>query len=84
MFCLTDINVFESINIKCDPEQAVLLREQYPEVQPGYHMNKQHWNTVSVNGSLPDGLLKQWIHDSYDLIVKSLTKKQRAEYFLKM
>lgn len=77
MFCLVDIVECESINLKCDPETAILLREQYEEVQPGYHMSKTHWNTVSLRGSLRDALLKQWIEDSYGLVFKSLTKKQR-------
>ncbi len=77
MFCLTDIVECASINLKCDPETAILLREQYEEVQPGYHMSKAHWSTISLRGSLPDPLLKQWIEDSYQLVWKSLTKKQR-------
>lgn len=79
MFCLTDIGTCESINIKCDPETALLLREQYSEVQPGYHMNKQHWNTVSLIGSLRDSQLREWIADSYNLVFKSLPKSKRAE-----
>jgi predicted DNA-binding protein (MmcQ/YjbR family) len=61
-------------NVKCKPDEAVLLREQYASVQPGYHMNKQHWNTILVDGSLPDKLLQQWIDDSYFLIIESLPK----------
>ena len=66
-------------NAKCDPDNAVLLREQYPCVQPGYHMNKQHWNTVVVDGSVSDKLLQQWITDSYNLVVQSLPKKLKQE-----
>lgn len=55
-------------NVKCDPEKAVELREQYDCVQPGYHMNKTHWNTVVVDGSVSDKLLKEWIDWSYDLV----------------
>jgi len=55
--------------LKCDPERAIQLREQYPAVQPGYHMNKKHWNTVVVDGSVSDKLIKEWIDHSYDLVV---------------
>lgn len=79
MFALTDIGSFRSINLKCDPERAVELREQYDCVLPGYHMSKQHWNTVLMDHSVPDELVKQWIDDSYLLIVKSLPKKTQAE-----
>lgn len=77
LFLLTDIDQNESINVKCDPEKAIELREQYPSVLPGYHMSKKHWNTVMIQGEIPDPLLKQWIRDSYDLVVAGLTKKQR-------
>lgn len=66
-------------NVKCDPEKAVELREQYSCVIPGYHMNKKHWNTIIVDGSVPSRLLKEWIDHSYDLVVKSLSKKIREE-----
>lgn len=65
-------------NAKCDPEKAVELRETYPDVKPGYHMNKKHWNTVYVTGSIPAALLYDWIRHSYDLVVKSLPKKDQA------
>lgn len=78
MFALADVTVFESINLKCDPEQAVLLREQYPAVLPGYHMNKKHCNTVLMDGSLPDKLVKQWIDNSYNLVAARLPAKVRA------
>lgn len=77
LFLLTDIDQNESINVKCDPEKAIELREQYPSVLPGYHMSKKHWNTVMIQGEIPDPLLKQWIRDSYDQVVAGLTKKQR-------
>jgi len=79
MFALADVESFGSINLKCDPEEAVYLREKYPAVRPGYHMNKQHWNTVEMDGSLSDNLLKKWIDDSYNLVVEKLPKKQRDE-----
>ena len=77
MFALAGINDFSSINIKCDPEKAVELREQYASVQPGYHMSKKHWNTVLIDGSIPDKLVCQWIDDSYHLVVAGLTKTQK-------
>ncbi|MGE0930678.1 MmcQ/YjbR family DNA-binding protein [Peijinzhouia sedimentorum] len=79
MFALADVDLFESINLKCDPERAVELREQYPAVQPGYHMNKAHWNTISMDGSLSDQMLCELIDHSYDLIVASLPKKLKQE-----
>lgn len=79
MFAITDIDGFESINLKCDPEKAVILREEYSGVIPGYHMNKKHWNTVSTDGSVPDNLLREWIDESYDLIVAGLPGKLKEE-----
>jgi predicted DNA-binding protein (MmcQ/YjbR family) len=79
IFSLTDIDLFESVNLKCNPEIAILLRDKYEAVQPGYHMSKKHWNTILMNGSIPDPLFKKWIDHSYDLVVASLTKKQRQE-----
>ncbi len=68
IFAITDVETFESINLKCDPEKAIELREQYDAVQPGYHMNKKHWNTVMVDGSVSDKLLREWIDHSYELV----------------
>lgn len=79
MFALTNVEQFNSINLKCDPEKAIELREAYAAVKPGYHMNKKHWNTVSVHLDANDDLIYQWIDDSYDLVVKTLTKKQKEE-----
>jgi predicted DNA-binding protein (MmcQ/YjbR family) len=79
MFALTDVENFESINLKCDPEQAAQLREEFPAVLPGYHMNKKHWNTVLIDGSVGDKHLKAWIDDSYNLVVASLNKATRQE-----
>lgn len=75
MFLLVDINNFESINVKCDPEYAISLRESYTGIVPGFHMNKKHWNTVSLKEDVPDALLKKLIQHSYDLVYKSLPKK---------
>lgn len=79
MFALTDIDQFESINLKCDPEHAVELREKYEAVIPGYHMNKKHWNTIQIDGSVSDKLILRWTKDSYDLVVKGLPKSVQKE-----
>lgn len=79
MFALTDLDNFESVNLKCDPERVVQLREEFPSVQPGYHMNKKHWNTILMNEGVSDRLIKEWIDDSYSLVVGSLPKKLRLE-----
>jgi predicted DNA-binding protein (MmcQ/YjbR family) len=68
-----------SFNVKCDPEKAVELREQFDEVKPGYHMNKKHWNTVRTDGSLTNRQLRDMIDHSYGLVLKSLPKKLQAE-----
>ena len=78
MFALTDLANFESVNLKVEPEKGVELQEQYASVQPGYHMNKKHWITVLMDGSIPDKLIKQWTEDSYQLVVSGLTKKQKS------
>tara|TARA_R110000868_G_scaffold235273_8_gene489126 strand:+ start:32590 stop:32946 length:357 start_codon:yes stop_codon:yes gene_type:complete len=84
MFALTGIDTFEFINLKCDPERAITLREQFEEVKPGWHMNKVHWNSVFTNGDLEDELIKELITHSYELIVASLPKKDKeALNFLK-
>lgn len=79
MFALTDLENFESVNLKCDPEKAVQLREEFPAVLPGYHMSKKHWNTVLMDGSIPDKLIKTWIDDSYNLVAVSLSKQLQLE-----
>jgi predicted DNA-binding protein (MmcQ/YjbR family) len=68
-----------SFNVKCDPEKATMLREKYSCVQPGWHMNKTHWNTVECDGSVNQKLLKEWIDHSYELIIKSLPKARQRE-----
>ena len=79
MFLLTDIDTFASFNAKCEPEKCIELREQYSGIKPGYHMNKKHWNTISTDGSVPDGLMFEFIKNSYNLIVAGLTKKLKEE-----
>jgi predicted DNA-binding protein (MmcQ/YjbR family) len=66
-------------NVKCDPTKAIEWREKYPCVLPGYHMNKQHWNTIICDGSVYDNQIKEWIDDSYNIVVSSLTKKLKQE-----
>ena len=66
-------------NVKCDPEKAIELRERYTSVQPGYHMNKKHWNTILADGAVTKKLLCGWIDDSYDLVVNGLTKKNKQK-----
>ena len=66
-----------SINLKCDPTEAVMLRQIFPAITPGYHMNKQHWNTVQLDGSVPVNEIKRMIENSYALVVKSLPKAKR-------
>jgi predicted DNA-binding protein (MmcQ/YjbR family) len=65
------------VNLKCDPDLALELRDRYEQVQPGYHMNKKHWNTVVLDGVIPDPELRKMIDHSYDLIVQSLPKSKR-------
>jgi predicted DNA-binding protein (MmcQ/YjbR family) len=64
-------------NLKCDPDEAVMLRDIFDAVKPGYHMNKRHWNTVLLDGSIPAGELERMIDNSYALVVKKLTRVQR-------
>ncbi|MEL6271463.1 MAG: MmcQ/YjbR family DNA-binding protein [Chloroflexota bacterium] len=67
-----------SVNLKCDPEHSVILRNVYPDdVKPGYHMNKKHWNTVTIDGAVPDDELRDMIRESYDLVVAKLKKTER-------
>ena len=79
MFLLTNINGELRMNVKCDPEKAIELRESYPSVLPGYHMNKKYWNTVVIDGSVSNELLKEWIDESYDLVVEKMPKKKQNE-----
>lgn len=78
MFALTSIEDFSRISLKVDPENSVELQEKYPSVQPGYHLNKRHWITVLIDGSLSDKLIRGWIDDSYELVVQKLTKKEKS------
>lgn len=79
IFAMADVDDFNRINLKCDPVKAAMLRDLYEEVQPGYHMNKRHWNSVDPGGSLGEEILKEWIKDSYDLVVDSLPRKDQKK-----
>lgn len=78
MFAVTDVDDFSSITLKVDPEAGAELRERYAFVRPAYHMNKKHWMAVVLDGEAPDRLVLRWIDDSYDLVVKNLTKSQKS------
>ncbi|WP_373523568.1 MmcQ/YjbR family DNA-binding protein [Aquiflexum sp.] len=80
IFAIIDIELFESVNLKCDPERAVELREEFTGIVPGYHMNKKHWNTVSFDGSVQDKIILELVDHSYDLIFKSLPKNKRESF----
>lgn len=77
-FLLVGLNDPTHFNVKCDPEEAIQQRENHPEVQPGYHMNKKHWNTVRMDGDLPESFLRKVIDDSYRLVLEGMSKKERA------
>lgn len=79
MFALTDIDEFVAVNLKCSPERCVELRETYQGINPGWHMNKTHWNTVSMNADVPDELIKELIDLSYDLVFHSLPQRIKNE-----
>ncbi|MBL9133375.1 MAG: MmcQ/YjbR family DNA-binding protein [Verrucomicrobiaceae bacterium] len=79
MFAVTVPEDFPArINLKCDPERALELRDQYKAVKPGWHMNKKHWNTIILDGSLPPKLIRELVEHSYQLVVASLPAKARA------
>lgn len=78
MFALTDIDDFKRINLKCDPQWAEQLREEHPAIIPGFHMNKKHWNTVMMDGSLTEDLIYRLIDHSYELVYRNLPQKLRG------
>ena len=79
MFALLSLESDGSANLKCEPEKAIELREHHNEILPGYHMNKNHWNTVLLNGDLDPKLIVELINHSYDLVVCKLSKKIQNE-----
>lgn len=81
MFALAGLeNKPTTANLKCGPARAVELRETHPEITPGYHMNKIHWNTVNIEGNLTNEFIKTLIDDSYNLIIGGLPKNKRQEF----
>lgn len=83
MFALSSLAQWEkgqpAVNLKCNPDRAQELRAEYDDIHPGFHMSKMHWNTIAVNQSVSDSLIKELIDHSYELVFKSLTKKQQKE-----
>lgn len=79
IFLLTGMENPLQFNVKCDPEKAIELRDEYPCVKPGYHMNKKHWNTITIDGSVSEKLLNEWISHSYEQVVSGLPKSKQKE-----
>jgi predicted DNA-binding protein (MmcQ/YjbR family) len=79
MFALSSLEAQPlKVSLKCEPELAYQLRRSYPAIQPGYHLNKRHWNTITLDGSLPDRLVRDMLEDSYDLVVAGLPRAAQA------
>jgi predicted DNA-binding protein (MmcQ/YjbR family) len=83
IFALLDVENFEGVNLKCEPEEAINLRESYVAITGGYHMNKKHWNTVKLNIDVDDKLLLELTQKSYQLVYSGLTKKIKNELALR-
>jgi len=79
IFALLNLDKDPSVNLKCDPERAIDLRERYDAILPGYHMNKQHWNTLMLEANISDNLIEELIGHSYELVFASLPKKIQEE-----
>ena len=80
MFCFVPLDESDlKMNLKCDPDEAIELRERFSAVLPGYHMNKKYWNTVLIDGSVSDNMLRIWIEKSYGLVVAKLSKAEREQ-----
>src|SRR5438552_19087205 len=80
MFALAVLDeVPTTVNLKCNPDLALELRDRYEQVRPGYHMNKKHWNTVEIDRGIPEAELRKMIEHSYDLVVRALSKAQRDQ-----
>ncbi len=80
VFAITDLDGLPlEVSVKCDPDVAEALRSTHTAIRPGYHLNKRHWNTVTLDGSISDGEIEDMIQDSYDLVEAKLTRAQRAE-----
>ena len=80
IFALSALNQAPlKVSVKCEPDLAVALRNSYAAVSPGHHLNKRHWNTITVDGSMPDQLVRDLIEDSFDLVVSALPKRTRDQ-----
>jgi predicted DNA-binding protein (MmcQ/YjbR family) len=80
MFALASLDAHPaSVNLKCNPERAIELRGEFDTIQPGYHMSKKHWNTVTIESGLPNDFITELIDHSYELVVKGFTKKRQKE-----
>jgi len=80
MFALSGLEQQPStVNLKCNPEKSIELREQYNDIIEGFHMSKKHWNTINIEGDLPTGFIKELIDHSYNLVVNGMTKKVQRE-----
>jgi len=77
MFVLTDLEEDLSVNLKCDPNTAIVLREKYEGITAAFHMNKKHWNSIKIDDSISDKKIIEWIDDSYNLVVEKMTKKDK-------
>ncbi len=83
MFCFVALDESPlKMNLKCDPEEAVELRERFPAVTPGFHMNKKYWNTITLDETISDSLIRLWIENSYRLVVAKLPKNRREQLSL--
>ena len=83
MFACADMAAFATVAVKCDPDEAVALRERYPEIGPAYHFDKRHWNGIRTDGDLPDAFLREQIRDSYMLVLRqSVTPRALREELL--
>jgi len=79
MFALTSVDsIFLSVNLKCNPNKAIELREKYSFINPGYHMSKNHWNTIDINSEVSDSFLKEQIDHSYEQVISNMSKKKKA------
>jgi predicted DNA-binding protein (MmcQ/YjbR family) len=80
IFAITDLDAVPlEVSLKCDPDEAEAMRSEHDAIRPGYHLNKRHWNTVTLDGSIADDAIEDMIQDSYDLVVATLTRPQREE-----
>lgn len=80
MFALSGLEHHPStVNLKCNPEKSIELRAEYPEIIAGFHMSKKHWNTITIEGNIPNKMIVELIDHSYDLVVKGMTKRRQKE-----